>query len=300
MTTTTTVDRRNGAMDTVSVLQRKTSSLSMGHDQHEQLRINFRLPATEQLHAEIPADCSAPQLPSTTGKLFLSTKNMCYAASDMRCVFVLPLCAVRRVERIHHRHTAFAIAVTAWHNTTLQIALLGLRYAAEQFCDALKTRLKAQSSSLSHLQPFLATCWSEYLLERKDTQPPGGLGIVYGFPGNAKRQRDKAKIRLWAEYCRDNGRNLTLIRVPTFQKLVRVGLPNRLRGEVWELCSGSMYSRFFSSATYQQLLSQNATNQSIALEEIEKDLSRSLPEYPAYQTEEGIERLRRNWAIVKR
>ena len=63
----------------------------------------------------------------------------------------------------------------------------------------------------------------------------------------------------------DYGRNLTLIRMPTFIKLVRVmGLPDVLRGalvflivapvvqltcrdagEVWEVCCGAIHKRYF-------------------------------------------------------
>ena len=31
-------------------------------------------------------------------------------------------------------------------------------------------------------------------------------------------------MRLWKEYMKENGRNFTLIRQPTFHKLIRVGL----------------------------------------------------------------------------
>lgn len=44
---------------------------------------------------------------------------------------------------------------------------------------------------------------------------------------------------------------------------------------------------------YQETLDKHAGKESLAIEEIEKDLNRSLPEYPGFQNEEGIERLRR-------
>lgn len=86
-----------------------------------------------------------------------------------------------------------------------------------------------------------------------------------------------------------HGRNLTLIRYPQFLRLVQVGLPNRLRGELWELTSGSIYARFAHPGEYAAILAENVGRTSTSTEEIEKDLNRSLPEYPAYQTKEGIE-----------
>lgn len=57
--------------------------------------------------------------------------------------------------------------------------------------------------------------------------------------------------------------------------------------------SGSLYLRFANPGLYEQVLKDNAGRTSTSTEEIEKDLNRSLPEYAAYQSEEGIWTLRR-------
>ena len=151
--------------------------------------------------------------------------------------------------------------------------------------------------SVGKLRKVVAENYSEYLLrtdEKKDASPPdAGLGMMFRYPGDPKKLRDRAKMRLWAEYLRDNGRNVTLIRQPTFHKLIRVGLPNRLRGEIWELTSGSIFLRLETPALYQDTLAKFEGQESLAIDEIEKDLNRSLPEYPGFQSEEGIGRLRR-------
>lgn len=90
-----------------------------------------------------------------------------------------------------------------------------------------------------------------------------------------------------------HGRNLTLLRYPQCTRLVQVGLPNRLRGEMWEVLSGSIYLRFASPGYYEQLLVENKGRSSTSTEDIEKDLHRSLPEYAGYQSDEGISALRR-------
>ncbi|KAI8393629.1 rab-GTPase-TBC domain-containing protein [Radiomyces spectabilis] len=90
-----------------------------------------------------------------------------------------------------------------------------------------------------------------------------------------------------------------MVREPTFGKLVRVGLPNALRGELWEVCSGAIYLRFANQGVYEDILRKYEGQTSTSTEEIEKDLNRqvepmkSLPEYSAYQKPEGINRLRR-------
>lgn len=67
----------------------------------------------------------------------------------------------------------------------------------------------------------------------------------------------------------------------------------RLRGEIWELTSGSLYLRLFNPTLYTDTLREFEGRHSLSLDEIEKDLNRSLPEYAGFQSEEGIGRLRR-------
>jgi Ca2+-binding EF-hand superfamily protein len=178
---------------------------------------------------------------------------------------------------------------------TLQLA--GSRQACERFCDGLKKGLRANVGNVAKMKKVTAECYSEYLLrpeDKKNEAPPdAGLGMLFKYPGDPKKLRDRAKMRLWAEYLRDNGRNMTLIRQPTFHKLIRVGLPNRLRGEMWELTSGSIYLRLENPTLYTDTLSKFSGKESLAIDEIEKDLNRSLPEYPGFQSEDGIGRLRR-------
>ncbi|KUI60163.1 hypothetical protein VP1G_07382 [Cytospora mali] len=231
--------------------------------------------------------------------------------------FTFPLCSIRRVERLHSQNFQFALAITTWNGLTqntgkdkeapkenkelreqrITITLAGSRQACERFCDGLKKGLRAGVGNVGKLKKVMAECYSEYLLRTEDqkaTSPPdAGLGMVFRYPGDPKKLRDRAKMRLWAEYLRDNGRNMNLIRQPTFHKLIRVGLPNRLRGEIWELTSGSLYLRLENPTLYSDTLNKFEGQESLAIDEIEKDLNRSLPEYPGFQSEEGIGRLRR-------
>jgi hypothetical protein len=65
-----------------------------------------------------------------------------------------------------------------------------------------------------------------------------------------------------------------MVGLPTFRKLVRVGLPNSLRGEIWEATSGAMYLRFANQGLYQEILTKYKNQTSLSTEEIEKDLNR--------------------------
>lgn len=129
--------------------------------------------------------------------------------------------------------------------------------------------------------------------EGLDSGYHGGLGLIFKYPGDPRKLREKSKMKLWRDYFRQNGRNLTTLRYPSFNRLVQVGLPSRLRGEIWELTSGSVLLRLQNPGEYRRILQEHKGKKSLATEEIAKDLNRSLPEYPAYQDKEGIETLRR-------
>lgn len=240
--------------------------------------------------------------------------------------FTIPLCGIRRVERLTSAPHVFNLALTVWdkfsqtaapnssekRSTGLPVRKLilnldGSRQMAERFCDHLKKCLRDSMRELDSLRSTTSECYSEYLLnpatlqskaardQNKDlpSPPDVGLGAIFRYPGDARKLRDKSKIRLWTDYMRENGRNATLVRQPTFHKLVRVGLPNRLRGEIWEISSGAFYTRLRNPNLYQKTLDKFVGKESLAIDEIEKDLNRSLPEYAAYQDERGIDRLRR-------
>ncbi|OAX83554.1 hypothetical protein ACJ72_02084 [Emergomyces africanus] len=236
--------------------------------------------------------------------------------------FTLPLCAIRRVERLNSPSHVFSLALTTWNGSLVKssanetpatpqrftLHLIGSRHACERFCDGLKRGLREGMKDVDNLRMVVAECHSEYLLSGRSTKsndisgenapprepPDTGLGLVFRYPGDARKLRDRSKMRLWGEYFRvENGRNATIIRQPTFHKLIRVGLPNRLRGEIWELTSGSFYARLRSPKLYSETLAKFSGRESLAIDEIEKDLNRSLPEYPGFQSEEGIGRLRR-------
>ncbi|GAA5899035.1 uncharacterized protein JCM6883_003516 [Sporobolomyces salmoneus] len=120
-----------------------------------------------------------------------------------------------------------------------------------------------------------------------------GLGLIFKYPGDPRKLREKSKMKLWKDYLSNYGRNLTLVRYPSFTRLVLVGLPNRLRGEMWELACGSMFLRLHNPGVYEQILNDNVGRRSSSTDDIEKDLHRSLPEYSAYQDTRGIDAMRR-------
>ncbi|KAJ3340575.1 hypothetical protein HDU83_007012 [Entophlyctis luteolus] len=263
----------------------------------------FCLPSTERLLAEISAICvlttAEGQQTNINGALYISSTFLCFSSNvKYQAQLVLPFFAIKRVERITHTGThnvhvaSGAIAVTVWHEMKLVFQFLADRAGGDAFCVRFTERLKTHVNLMRGLKSFLASCASEEVLNGKADVSVGGLGLVYGYI-DTKRTKEKNKLRYWEAYLKEFGRNLTLVRLPTFIKLVRIGLPNALRGEMWEVTCGAMCKRYMNPGYFEKLLADNTGKISLSVEEIEKDLNRSLPEYKGYQTEQGINSLRR-------
>lgn len=119
--------------------------------------------------------------------------------------FTLPLCAVRRVERLHSQSYMFALAITTWNGypapdeknpkalqsqngrtapaaPKLVIQLAGSRAQCERFCDGLKKGLREGMREVEVMRTVLGGCYSEFMLAaeakrraklRKDSQAGG-------------------------------------------------------------------------------------------------------------------------------
>ena len=173
-------------------------------------------------------------LPQSTLQASSAFTGQTHGAGPAGNGFTIPLCAIRRVERLQTQNALFALAITTWNGSALSgkqaspanaqkftVQLAGSRLACERFCDGLKKGLKDGIKEMESMRSVVAQCYSEYLLspERvskdESSQPNGnkippdaGLGMVFRYPGDAKKLRDRSKMRLWGEYFR--GRDISL------------------------------------------------------------------------------------------
>jgi hypothetical protein len=140
--------------------------------------------------------------------------------------FTIPLCSIRRVERLNSQSHIFSLALTTWNGALgkqqapgftpqrFTIELIGSRQACERFCDGLKKNLRESMKEIENLRLVVNDCYSEYLLsgakskgqsaDDPEARPPpdAGLGMLFRYPGDARKLRDRSKMRLWGEYFR--------------------------------------------------------------------------------------------------
>uniref|UniRef100_A0A8D3DMP6 TBC1 domain family member 9B n=1 Tax=Scophthalmus maximus TaxID=52904 RepID=A0A8D3DMP6_SCOMX len=108
-----------------------------------------------------------------------------------------------------------------------------------------------------------------------------------------KAMKEKMKEEAWNIHFSEFGRGVCMYRTSRTRELVLNGIPERLRGELWLLFSGAQNEMVTHPGYYGDLLEQAMGQCSLATEEIERDLHRSMPEHRAFQNEMGIAALRR-------
>lgn len=167
-------------------------------------------------------------LPASTTQASSGFTGQTHGAGPAGNGFTLPLCAIRRVERLQTQNALYALAITTWNGSILSgkqsnaadaqkftIQLAGSRLACERFCDGLKKGLKDGIKEMDKMRGVVSECYSEYLLSAERAakvdsaqanaakEPPdAGLGMLFRYPGDAKKLRDRSKMRLWGEYFR--------------------------------------------------------------------------------------------------
>ncbi|KAM5196082.1 TBC1 domain family member 8B isoform 2-T2 [Hipposideros larvatus] len=110
---------------------------------------------------------------------------------------------------------------------------------------------------------------------------------------NSKMLKEKMKEQSWNILFAECGHGVSMFRTKKSQDLVIRGIPESLRGELWMLFSGAVNDMAANPGYYADVVEQSLGACNLATEEIERDLRRSLPEHPAFQSDTGISALRR-------
>uniref|UniRef100_A0A669Q4T9 TBC1 domain family member 8B n=1 Tax=Phasianus colchicus TaxID=9054 RepID=A0A669Q4T9_PHACC len=108
-----------------------------------------------------------------------------------------------------------------------------------------------------------------------------------------KMLKEKMKEQSWNILFFERGHGVSMFRTKKTRDLVVRGIPEALRGELWLLFSGAVNDMASSPGYYTELVEKSLGTCTLATDEIERDLRRSLPEHPAFQSDTGISALRR-------
>uniref|UniRef100_A0A4W3HCP8 TBC1 domain family member 8B n=1 Tax=Callorhinchus milii TaxID=7868 RepID=A0A4W3HCP8_CALMI len=270
---------------------------------NEQYRSTFRLPKAERLDGHTECTLWLPfGKMHIAGQMFVSNNYICFASKEEdACNLIIPLRDVTIVEKADSSSVLPSpLSISTSSKMTFLFASLRERdFLVQKISDFLQ---RTPSWGRSSGKPWLcrpnsteAQVWlwlwiTEPFIYCSESIPTATHALRAIFPSPVK---EKMKEELWNIHFVEFGRGVCMYRTPKTQELVLRGLPESLRGELWLLFSGALNEMVTEPGYYAELLARSLGRSSLATEEIERDLHRSMPEHPAFQTETGIAALRR-------
>eukprot|EP00117_Sycon_ciliatum_P030020 scpid28782/ scgid3007/ TBC1 domain family member 9; TBC1 domain family member 9A len=244
----------------------------------------FRLPLAEQLDGHCPCALWCPYVKShVLGTIYCSPNFLCFTSMKKQiCELVLPMSEIALVEKTDsNEQSPMALHITTKSKGSFLFAQLHER-------DILWSKISdllCLTPSVKRKPPF------------NDDEVSKQQRLRELFPHKVSDEiqaHEALKESLWDQHFSEYGRGMCMYRTPQLVDLVLKGIPDSLRAELWMLLSGAHY-QMTAEPDYYEELSKTAQSEipPSVLDEIERDLRRSLPEHAAFQSEVGIDALRR-------
>eukprot|EP00118_Oscarella_pearsei_P008317 m.42091 g.42091 ORF g.42091 m.42091 type:complete len:1080 (+) comp33328_c0_seq6:70-3309(+) len=253
--------------------------------QSELYRARFCLPNEERLDGYCDCTLWTPFAKAhVLGKLHCSPSYLCFSSKIKRiCDVIIPMREIAVVEKVASSEVLpNALHITIKSKATFLFASLRDR---DLLCGRISDFLSRTPTI--ETRPFFE---SEGKKPEDITKP---LGRLFD-DGEEMSHREAVKENLWDIHFSEYGRGICMYRTSGLRDLMLKGVPNSLRREIWMLTSGAVNELAVNPFYYSKLVIESTGMLSSAVgEEIERDLHRSLPEHPAFQSEVGIGALRR-------
>ncbi|XP_045250998.2 TBC1 domain family member 9B isoform X1 [Macaca fascicularis] len=292
---------------------------------NECYRATFRLPRDERLDGHTSCTLWTPfnklHIP---GQMFISNNYICFASKEEdACHLIIPLREVTIVEKADSSSVLPSpLSISTKSKMTFLFANLKDRdFLVQRISDFLqKTPSKQPGSIVGSRKASVVDTNTESPAPQEVPEQPASpasplssrqsfcaqevptasQGLLKLFQKNspmedlgAKGAKEKMKEESWHIHFFEYGRGVCMYRTAKTRALVLKGIPESLRGELWLLFSGAWNEMVTHPGYYAELVEKSTGKYSLATEEIERDLHRSMPEHPAFQNELGIAALRR-------
>uniref|UniRef100_A0A7N6AFD5 TBC1 domain family member 8B n=1 Tax=Anabas testudineus TaxID=64144 RepID=A0A7N6AFD5_ANATE len=230
----------------------------------------FRLPRAERLHEVASCSVWTPHARChTAGTLYTTDSYLCFSSRDEgSCILLIPLSEVLSIEKAEST-SLLPNPIIVSVRTKKAFQLIELQDRDELKIKKVSVAYQPKSVSLSEYQQAssVALCLCQSM--------------------------EQVKERLWEDHFSEFGRGVHMFRTEKIQRLVAMGIPESLRGELWMTLSDASSELESHQGYYTSLVQKSMGQSTLATEEIERDLHRSLPDHPAFQNPTGIAALRR-------
>lgn len=250
----------------------------------EKVCVRFRLPVTEQIDGM--CDCSLWSPASKVaifGTMYCTRGYVCFESKIAGLIWVV--IPIREIEVMEVMPEGGSLVSAMLFSTISKNAIV---FAAIENRHELIARIKELKKNVSVIErPILDAHKHPKILE------PALNHFEHSPLSPHNEAKQKIKENMWEMYFTDNGRSVSMLRTPDLVDLTTKGIPNKYRTDIWMIYSGALDLQESNPYEYWELVQRSKEINSLPFEEIERDLNRSLPEHPAYQTEVGINTLRR-------
>uniref|UniRef100_A0A9J8CI72 TBC1 domain family member 8B n=1 Tax=Cyprinus carpio carpio TaxID=630221 RepID=A0A9J8CI72_CYPCA len=268
------------------------------HARNQSFRAFFRLPQEENLCEVYESFLWVPFCHvNTLGKICVSENYLCFASQDgSQCHLIIPLW-----ELPDHNSRALTVCLRGKR---------ALRFSEVRDFERLASTIRRKCGTAGSPQHFISNprrldCMCVFLSEDEEgvmvgqSQAVSTEALMNVFhPHDAenldpKMLKERMKEQSWQIHFAEYGRGTGMFCTKKTRDLIVRGVPETLRGELWMLFSGAVHDMASHPGYYGRLLEECMGSSSLACDEIERDLHRSLPEHPAFQSDTGISALRR-------
>ncbi|XP_070694145.1 TBC1 domain family member 8 [Pempheris klunzingeri] len=277
----------------------------------------FRLPRGERLHEVASCSVWTPHARChAAGTLYTTDSYLCFSSREEgACVLLIPLSEVLSIEKAESTsilpnpvivsiRTKKAFQLIELQDRNELVENLNSRLRALQWKQSMFRSKRGSKRSMSSPTPYYTFyydtgCSDEEEIEEqvlRNTVNSEALMTAFhqNKPGtNGNKSMEPVKERLWEDHFLEFGRGVHMFRTEKIQRLVAMGIPESLRGELWMTLSDASSELEAHQGYYASQVQKSMGQSNLATEEIERDLHRSLPDHPAFQNPTGIAALRR-------
>ncbi|XP_016895381.2 TBC1 domain family member 8 [Cynoglossus semilaevis] len=277
----------------------------------------FRLPRAEKLHEVASCAVWTPHARChTSGTLYTTDSYLCFSGREEgSCILIIPLSEVVSIEKAESTsslpnpiivsiRTKKAFQLIELQNRDELVDNLNTRLRAMQWKQSMFRSRKDSRKSLSSPTPYYTFYYDTGFSDEEEIEEQvlrntiNSEALMTAFhqttaEANGGESLEQVKERLWNSHFSDFGRGVHMFRTEKIQRLVAMGIPESLRGELWMTFSDACSELDSHQGNYTSLVQKSMGQNSLATEEIERDLHRSLPDHPAFQNPTGIAALRR-------
>uniref|UniRef100_A0A8C1KRF7 TBC1 domain family member 8B n=1 Tax=Cyprinus carpio TaxID=7962 RepID=A0A8C1KRF7_CYPCA len=261
------------------------------HARNQSFRAFFRLPQEENLCEVYESFLWVPFCHvNTLGKICVSENYLCFASQDgSQCHLIIPLWEVFSVELPDHNSRALTVCLRGKR---------ALRFSEVRDFERLASTIRRKCGTAGSPQHFISNPDEEGVMVGQSQAVSTEALMNVFHPHDAenldpKMLKERMKEQSWQIHFAEYGRGTGMFCTKKTRDLIVRGVPETLRGELWMLFSGAVHDMASHPGYYGRLLEECMGSSSLACDEIERDLHRSLPEHPAFQSDTGISALRR-------